>query len=107
MKLLHVPPTTKKIKEEKPGIPFSGGAYFRFLPRGIINRWIKEVNDKEKQPVIFYLHPREIDTNQPRLKLKPKDALIHYYGIAGCEKKLTCVLEKNNFDTLKALLKLS
>lgn len=106
LKLIHIPPTTKQLGRSKINIPFSGGAYFRLIPGGLINRWTKSVNTKEHEPVIFYLHPREIDPKQPRLKLKPKDALIHYYGIGGCEKKLIKVLENNEFDTVRTLLNL-
>lgn len=105
LQLVHVPPTTKSILNSEKGIPFSGGAYFRLLPGYLINQWTKIINEKEKQPVIFYLHPREIDPRQPRLKLKPKDAFIHYYGIKGCEKKLISVLKKNEFLTIADLLK--
>lgn len=105
LKLLHVPPTTKKMKGLKMGIPFSGGAYFRLLPEFIIEQWTRQVNDKEGESVIFYLHPREIDPSQPRLKLRWKDAVIHYYGIRGCEKKLIKILQKNEFTTMQDLLK--
>ncbi len=104
LKLIHIPPTTKQMGKSKLSIPFSGGAYFRLVPEVIIDRWTKYINNQENQPVIFYLHPREIDPSQPRLKLKAKDAFIHYYGIKGCEKKLIKVLKKNDFETVRAIL---
>ncbi len=104
LKLIHVPPTTKQTGKMLPDIPFSGGAYFRLLPIFLIKHWTRYVNEKESQPVIFYLHPREIDRNQPRLKLKIKDAFIHYYGIKNCEKKVEQVLSLYKFDTIKGIL---
>ena len=77
---------------------------FRSLPIFLIKHWTRYVNEKESQPVIFYLHPREIDRNQPRLKLKIKDAFIHYYGIKNCEKKVEQVLSLYKFDTIKGIL---
>ncbi len=106
LKIINLPPTTKKTMNFKMGIPFSGGAYFRLLPACMIQNFTKTINRKEKESVIFYLHPREIDPKQPRLKLHFNEALIHYYGISGCEKKLIYVLKKNQFCTMKELLNL-
>ena len=103
LQIITIPPGTRRIG--KINIPFSGGAYFRLLPEYIIERFTDYVNDREKMPVIFYLHPREIDPGQPRLKLKPKDYIIHYYGLNKCEKKLKKVLQKYSFITMRDLLK--
>lgn len=102
--IITAPPGTRKIGNTN--IPFSGGAYFRLLPAWMIKQFTDYINEKESQPVIFYLHPREIDPNQPRLKLKLKDYMIHYYGIRGCENKLVKVLKSYDFVTMKELLKL-
>ena len=89
--LIEIPPSTIRI----PGmnIPFSGGFYFRVLPYMLIDRCTRKGN-RDGHSVIFYLHPREIDPKQPRLKLNKRDALIHYYGIGQCEHKLNKILEK-------------
>ena len=89
--LLELPPSTVRI----PGLnlPFSGGFYFRALPRFMISACCKKVNLEDK-PVVFYLHPREIDPKQPRLKLSARDSLIHYYGIQGCEQKFRKIVQK-------------
>jgi hypothetical protein len=44
------------------------------------------------RPVILYVHPREIDMDQPRLLLHGFEKLIHYWGISKCEGKLRAVL---------------
>lgn len=69
-KLLEIPPSTVRV----PGmnVPFSGGFYFRALPYPFIHLFAKQVN-REGHPVVFYLHPREIDPQQPRLKLSSPD----------------------------------
>ncbi len=102
LKILHIPPTTIKLGGQ--GIPFSGGAYFRMIPGGFIHRWLKKVNCEEKKPVVFYLHPREIDINQPRMKLKWRDYMIHYYGIRHCKDKLEMVLKSSQFQTIKEMI---
>lgn len=102
LKIITAPPSTYYIKGKN--IPFSGGAYFRLLPTWMIEKFTDEINNKEEQPVVFYLHPREIDPLQPRLKLKPKDYMIHYYGIKSCERKFVKILNKYEFVTLKEIL---
>lgn len=102
LSLINLPPSTKKIGSAT--IPFSGGAYFRLLPAWMIDRFTKSINEKEGKPVIFYLHPREIDREQPRLKLGLRDSLIHYWGIRGCEKKLIKVLRDYEFETMAEML---
>lgn len=102
IRLLIVPPGTRQIAGIN--IPFSGGAYFRLFPRWIIRRFTEFVNEVECMPVVFYLHPREIDPDQPRLRLKPKDYLIHYYGIRHCECKLRYILQHFEFETLREML---
>ena len=96
--LLEIPPSTIKLCGDR-NIPFSGGVYFRALPLFVIDKFTNMVN-KEGNPVIFYLHPREIDKNQPRLKLSKRDGFIHYFGINRCESKLNYIINKFDFDTI-------
>lgn len=72
-------------------IPWAGGAYFRSIPywlfrRGI--RWIAKHRD-----FVFYLHPWEIDTEQPRIKgVKVPYRLRHYWNVEKTEKRLEVLL---------------
>lgn len=88
--LVEIPPST--VRWFGLNLPFSGGFYFRALPYWMIHICGKQVNH-EGEPVVFYLHPREIDPEQPRLKLQPRDALIHYWGIRSCERKFAKTLQ--------------
>ncbi|MCB8817237.1 XrtA system polysaccharide deacetylase [Desulfosporosinus shakirovi] len=103
LKLLEVPSSTVRLLNKN--IPFAGGFYFRALPYPVISQCIKTVN-KEGQPAIVYLHPREIDPEQPRLTLSGKESLIHYYGINGCEQKLLRVLKKFEFTSIEKYYRL-
>ena len=66
---------------------FCGGGFFRFFPRSYIYRNIERINNKDKQPVVIYLHPRDIDPHQPRMKLKPMNRFLYYYGLKEGEAK--------------------
>lgn len=99
--ILEIPPSTLPILR----LPFSGGCYLRLLPFPIIYLSSKLLN-LQKQPVNFYIHPREIDPFQPRLKLPPKENLIHYYGIFQTENKLKKILSSFSCQSIKKYYKL-
>ena len=107
LKIQNIPPSTIRMGRLKLTVPFSGGAYFRLFPAGCIAYFTDRINRKEQQPVIFYLHPREIDPEQPVLKLGIWNHMVHYYGVRGCEKKLTGILKKYDFDTAASVFGLS
>ena len=48
-------------------LPIAGGGYFRLLPYAWTRWGIDRLNRVERQPAVFYLHPWEIDPDQPRL----------------------------------------
>ncbi|EHQ91985.1 XrtA system polysaccharide deacetylase [Desulfosporosinus youngiae] len=101
--LLEVPSSTVRFLTKN--IPFAGGFYFRALPYPVIAQCIKAVN-KEGHPAIVYLHPREIDPEQPRLALSKKESFIHYYGVSRCEQKLIRVLKRFEFTSIEEYFKL-
>lgn len=104
LSVMEVPSSTAKLFGKN--VPFSGGAYFRLFPIQLIKIFMKLVN-KEGQPVIFYIHPREIDIKQPRLNLKFRDRMIHYYGISSCYAKLEMLNRDNKFISIKEYLKIN
>jgi polysaccharide deacetylase family protein (PEP-CTERM system associated) len=86
---------TQKILEfPVPRIELLGkhmGLYIRLFPAWMIRRKILADN-RRGRPVILYVHPREIDVDQPRLPLQGFEKLIHYWGIRTCEDKLRTLL---------------
>ena len=67
------------------------GLYVRLFPAWFLRSRIERDN-RGGRPVTLYVHPREIDPDQPRLALGWPVSLIHYWGIAGCERKLDALL---------------
>lgn len=47
--------------------PVAGGGYFRLVPYQVTSWALRQVNEKEGQPAIVYLHPWEMDAGQPRI----------------------------------------
>jgi polysaccharide deacetylase family protein (PEP-CTERM system associated) len=74
-------------------VGYAGGGFLRFFPTWLIKQAIKHKNQNGKN-VFIYLHPREIDMEQPRLKLGLVDGYFHYQGISGCETKMHALLNQ-------------
>ncbi|MGE0684432.1 MAG: XrtA system polysaccharide deacetylase, partial [Candidatus Binatia bacterium] len=85
-------------------IPIGGGGYFRLLPTNLFQRGIHYVNEREKQPVMFYFHPWELDLHQPNPPMPFRHRFRHYVGIEKQEAKLFRLLRHCRFGTVKDVL---
>jgi polysaccharide deacetylase family protein (PEP-CTERM system associated) len=89
--LAELPLTTVRILGRN--FPCSGGGYFRLLPYAV-SRWaMRRVNRTDGMACIFYLHPWEIDPEQPRQEHAPlKSRFRHYTNLAATEGRLRRLL---------------
>ncbi len=94
-------PTIRCLKLE---IPWGGGGYFRVLPYRIYRKGvIKSI--RKKGSFLFYLHPWELDPQQPSIKGLPLAfKLRHYVGLRTTEYKLRMLLEDFKFVSIKEWL---
>jgi polysaccharide deacetylase family protein (PEP-CTERM system associated) len=83
-KLVEIPVSTSRLLGVTTA--FCGGGFFRFFPEGYIHRNIKKIN-RQGQPAVVYIHPRDIDPEQPRMKLKTLNGFMYYYGLRAAEAK--------------------
>lgn len=75
---------------------FFGGGYLRLFPYRLIRRMANHVLS-EGRPVVFYIHPREIDPDHPRLPMSRRRQFKSYVNLASTESKLRRILR--NFPT--------
>lgn len=74
-------------------IPWAGGAYFRLIPYSLYRRGV--IRAASEEPFIFYLHPWELDTGQPKVQDVPLNyRLRHYTNIKKTEPRLNRLLEE-------------
>ena len=85
-------------------LPIGGGGYFRLSPFELVRRGIQRVNTRERQPVMFYVHPWELDPDQPRPPMAWRHRFRHYVGMAREAAKLACLLREFRFATARELL---
>ena len=90
--LLEVPVTTLRFFNRN--VPSSGGGYFRLLPYPVTRWMLRRVNRDEQESAIFYFHPWEIDSEQPRIEgIDARTRFRHYVNIAYNEGKLKRLLQ--------------
>jgi polysaccharide deacetylase family protein (PEP-CTERM system associated) len=100
--LLEFPPSTIRIGGAT--IPVAGGGYLRLLPR-LFSHWaIRRLNVRERMPAMVYLHPWEIDPEQPRIRGTLPNRMRHYGRIPSMRGKLLGVLERFRFGPVAEAL---
>ena len=85
-------------------LPIGGGGYFRILPYAWTRWGIARLNTLEQKPAIFYLHPWEIDPDQPRLKTSMLGQFRHYCNLGKTEARLRTLLRDFEFTTMISVL---
>jgi polysaccharide deacetylase family protein (PEP-CTERM system associated) len=88
-------------------LPIAGGGYFRILPYRWTHWGISRVNRQEGRPAIFYLHPWEIDPEQPRLRTGLLGRFRHYRNLDQTEHRLRRLLGDFRFGRLADVLEAS
>lgn len=83
-------------------LPVGGGGYFRLYPLWFTRRLLQHVNRKARRPFAFYIHPWEVDPEQPRLKAGSfSSRLRHYVNLQPTRAKLSKLLDDFRFGTLQ------
>ena len=102
--LLEIPASTVRLGGVN--LPIAGGGYFRLLPYAWTRWGISRVNRVEREPVIFYMHPWEIDPGQPRLAVGKGTRMRHYGGLGRTTDRLRRLLRDFRFDSIESALHL-
>jgi hypothetical protein len=84
-------------------VPCSGGGYFRLFPYAV-TKFLFERCNRQGRPVIFYLHPWEIDPGQPRRKLSMSKSLRHYINLDRTLARLDRLLTDFQFTSIRKVL---
>jgi polysaccharide deacetylase family protein (PEP-CTERM system associated) len=100
--LVEVPGSTVHIGNMN--LPIGGGGYFRILPYGWTRWGIRHVNRVEQRPTVFYLHPWEIDPDQPQLPAGRVARFRHYRNLHRTESRLRALLKDFRFGPIRELL---
>jgi polysaccharide deacetylase family protein (PEP-CTERM system associated) len=87
-------------------LPAAGGGYFRHFPYAV-TRSALGAYARRGVPAMFYLHPWEVDPDQPRLPVPTLQRLRHYGGIAHTRARVLRLLSEFRFTSIARLMRTS
>jgi polysaccharide deacetylase family protein (PEP-CTERM system associated) len=99
--LVEFPPSTVTMFGMR--LPVAGGGYFRLLPYWLTRSGLRRIN-AERQPFIFYLHPWEVDPQQPRVPAAWLSRFRHYTNLDKTEPRLRALLGEFRCTTVRNVL---
>jgi polysaccharide deacetylase family protein (PEP-CTERM system associated) len=100
--ILEVPIATVELA---PGnvAPVGGGAYLRLLPYAYTAAGIRRINQQDNEPACVYLHPWELDADQPRMARGLIPQLRTYTGLKSMPGKVDRLLRDFSFSSISAV----
>ncbi len=98
--LLEVPLSVYRMPLVRRNLPIAGGFYLGLFPYRFIRHGLRKINSGG-QPAVCYLHPWELDSEQPRV-----DGLswYHYYRLSQTEAKFRQLLSDFEFTSVQDCL---
>lgn len=94
----EVPPATVQLACAR--WPVAGGGYFRLLPYPVLRLLLKRA-EAELEPLVMYLHPWEIDPEQPRMQGSCVSRFRHYLNLDKTESRLLRLLADFRFGPIR------
>jgi polysaccharide deacetylase family protein (PEP-CTERM system associated) len=100
--LIELPMSVAEVMGKR--VPCCGGGYFRLYPYPL-TRWLMRRCNAQGRPVIFYLHPWEIDPDQPSVAgLSWSKRFRHYNNLGETRQRLKRLLNDFSFTSARELL---
>lgn len=85
-------------------LPVGGGGYFRLLP-GAATRAAVAHLERLGRPAALYLHPWELDPQQPRVAASALSRFRHYLNLHRTEPRLDALLRRFRFASMADVLR--
>jgi polysaccharide deacetylase family protein (PEP-CTERM system associated) len=100
--IVEMPLSTVRLAGKN--IPAAGGGYFRLFPYTCFRYLCRRLNG-DGRSIIFYLHPWELDHEQPRVDIRRDYRFRHYVNLKKTESRLIKLLKDFRFVPLIELVK--
>ncbi len=102
--LIEVPPPAVRLFGRN--LPVAGGGYLRAYPMWLTEWAIRRINGVEQRPAVVYLHPWELDPDQPLMAATPVNRFRHNIGLGRSEARLDRLLKAFAFISVDEFLRL-
>ncbi len=99
--LIELPVTVSEFGPAR--MCFFGGGYLRLFPYRIIRHMSRRVL-AGGAPVVFYIHPREIDPHHPRIPMPYRRRFKSYVNLHATEKKIRSIIRDFPVTTCRNFL---
>src|SRR5262249_44922459 len=93
--LREYPPATLRVLGSN--LPVAGGGYLRIFPAAFTELAFRAF-EKQGQRVVVYLHPWELDPDQPRIAASLRSCFRHYTNLRAMKGKLSALLGRHRFQ---------
>jgi len=77
-------------------LPIAGGGYFRLFPYSVSRMFLRQL-EKSGTQLVMYLHPWDIDPDQPRMDGPLVSRFRHYLNLKRTEQRLQYLLRDFSF----------
>ncbi|MCA9056994.1 MAG: DUF3473 domain-containing protein [Planctomycetaceae bacterium] len=84
-------------------VPVGGGGYLRLLPWALTHRLLQAIRHAGR-PLNVYIHPWEVDPDQPRISASAKSRFRHYQNLRTTMPKLQKMLSSFRLTTMSGVL---
>lgn len=102
--MTEFPPAVMRVG--RVNVPVSGGGYFRLYPWSVTRHALRWINRRVGRPFMFYVHPWELDPDQPRFHNASRSARFrHYVNLSKTIPKLERLLHHFRFGTLTDVIR--
>ena len=80
-----------------------GGGYFRLFPKYFFKK-MSRIIKRNDRPLIIYIHPRDLDIDQPQLPFSFLKKIRHYINISKTEQKLYDITSCFSFKSFEKVI---
>jgi polysaccharide deacetylase family protein (PEP-CTERM system associated) len=84
-------------------LPVAGGGYFRLFPYAASRMFLKNL-EKQGSQLVMYLHPWELDPEQPRMDGPLLSKVRHYLNLGRTEQRLRWLLKDFSFAPINEVI---
>jgi polysaccharide deacetylase family protein (PEP-CTERM system associated) len=99
--LFELPPSTARVLGAR--IAVGGGGHFRLYPYPLVRTLLRRI-EAQGQPIVFYLHPWELDPEQPRMDGSRLSRFRHYRNLEHVEGRLERLFDDFRFASVRDVL---